>query len=105
GALRIASLVKTFRGQLFLAAGAYNGGVVPMRRWLDQQGRRPLDEFLELVGFKESREYIKRVTAIYARYLYLYTGKPYELPLVVKSALPTKALPEPPPPPPDETTP
>jgi hypothetical protein len=41
---------------------------------------------VELVGFRESREYIKRVSAIYARYTYLYTGKPYELPLTVNRA-------------------
>jgi soluble lytic murein transglycosylase len=75
-----------FRGQIFLAAGAYNGGLRPMMRWLDQNGRRPLDEFVELVGFKQSREYIRRVTAIYAKYVYLYTGKPYELPLTVNAA-------------------
>jgi hypothetical protein len=79
--------------------------VIPMMRWLDQQGRRPLDEFLELVGFKESREYMKRVTAIYARYVYLYTGKPYDLPLTVKPALKTKIPREPEPPPPADETP
>jgi soluble lytic murein transglycosylase len=86
GTLRIGSLVKTFRGQIFLAAGAYNGGVEPVKRWLEQNGRRSLDEFLELVGYKESREYMKRVSAIYARYVYLYTGKVYELPLALKPA-------------------
>ena len=40
----------------------------------------------ELVGFRQSREYIKRATSIYARYVYLYTGKPYELPLKLNPA-------------------
>jgi soluble lytic murein transglycosylase len=81
GALHLGELVTMFRGQIFLAAGAYNGGIRGMTRWLDQNGRRPLDEFVELVGFRQSREYIKRAVSIYARYVYLYTGKPYELPL------------------------
>jgi soluble lytic murein transglycosylase len=105
GTLRLGALVKTFRGQVFLAAGAYNGGSAAMKRWLDQHGRRPLDEFLELVGYKESREYIKRVTAIYARYLYLYTGKVYQLPLTIKGAArAARPAPEPAPPEPDEPT-
>ena len=86
GALHLGELVTMFRGQIFLAAGAYNGGIRAMTRWLDQNGRRPLDEFVELVGFRQSREYIKRATAIYARYVYLYTGKPYELPLKLNPA-------------------
>jgi soluble lytic murein transglycosylase len=86
GALHLGELVNMFRGQIFLAAGAYNGGIRGMTRWLDQNGRRPLDEFVELVGFRQSREYIKRATSIYARYVYLYTGKPYELPLKLNPA-------------------
>jgi soluble lytic murein transglycosylase len=81
GALHLGELVNMFRGQIFLAAGAYNGGIRGMTRWLDQNGHRPLDEFVELVGFRQSREYIKKAVSIYARYQYLYTGKPYELPL------------------------
>jgi soluble lytic murein transglycosylase len=86
GVAHLAELLNKFRGQEFLAAAGYNGGVAPVVRWLNQHGKRQLDEFVELVGFKESREYIKRVSAIYARYHYLYTGKPYELPLVVNRA-------------------
>jgi soluble lytic murein transglycosylase len=108
GAMRIGNLIKTLHGQVFLAAGAYNGGVAPVMRWLDQQGHRPLDEFMEVIGFKESREYSKRVAAIYARYVYLYTGKPYDLPLVVKRArdaeAPREPEPAPAPPPAEETT-
>ena len=63
-----------------LAAGAYNGGVKPMMRWLDRHGRRPFDEFIELITYEQTREYIKRVVGIYARYLYLYKGDTYDLP-------------------------
>ena len=80
GGLYIGTLLKTFRGQIYLAAGAYNGGVKPMMRWCDQHGARPFDEFVELITYRDSREYLKRVVGIYARYLYLYEGKVYELP-------------------------
>jgi len=72
-----------FRGQIFLAAGAYNGGIRAATRWLERNGKRPLDEFVELIGSKQSREYIKRTSGIYARYQFLYTGKAYELPLKI----------------------
>jgi soluble lytic murein transglycosylase len=83
GARYIGSLVRRFSGQIFLAAAAYNGGEKPTMRWCDQYARRPFDEFLELIAYDQTREYAKRVTAIYARYLYLYKGEPYQVPLTV----------------------
>jgi soluble lytic murein transglycosylase len=95
GVRRLGSLLEMFDRQLFLAAGAYNGGIVAVKRWLDQHGQRPLDEFLELVGVNESREYMKRVTALHARYTYLYTGKVPELSLKVKTSKRNRARPGP----------
>jgi soluble lytic murein transglycosylase-like protein len=86
GTRRLGELSGLFQGQLFLVAGGYNGGIVAVERWLEKHGSRPLDEFLELVGVRESREYMKRVTALLARYTYLYTGKALELPAALKPA-------------------
>jgi soluble lytic murein transglycosylase len=86
GTRRLGELSELFQGQLHLVAGAYNGGNAAVERWLEKHGDRPLDEFLELVGFRESREYMKRVTGIHARYVYLYTGKVPELKLAIKPA-------------------
>jgi soluble lytic murein transglycosylase len=86
GTRRLGELSALFQGQLHLMAGAYNGGTAAVQRWLERQGERPLDEFLELAGFRESREYMKRVTGIYARYVYLYTGKLPDLSLDLKPA-------------------
>jgi soluble lytic murein transglycosylase len=61
-----------------LAAGAYNAGSRPMMRWCDRNGKRPLDEFVELVTYEQSRLYMKLVLEIYARYRYLYEGRPWE---------------------------
>ncbi len=83
GTARLGELSRQLQGQLILMAGAYNGGITAVERWVEQHGARPLDEFLELVGFRESREYMKRVTALLARYTYLYTGKPLELSLAL----------------------
>ncbi len=82
GTYYLGGLYKRFRGQFILAAGAYNAGPRAMMRWCDQWGQRSLDEFVELVTYDQAREYMKRVTAIYARYRQLY-GEPLDLPLVV----------------------
>jgi soluble lytic murein transglycosylase len=82
GARYLGQLVRKFQGSIFLAAGAYNGGEKAMMRWCDLNGRRPFDEFLELMTFDQTREYVKRVIGIYAHYLYLYKGEVYELPII-----------------------
>jgi soluble lytic murein transglycosylase len=84
GVTYLGELLRRFRGQEALAAGAYNAGARAMMRWCDGWGGRPLDEFVELVTYDQAREYIKRVLAIYARYRHLY-GQPLELSLVVNA--------------------
>jgi soluble lytic murein transglycosylase len=82
GATYLGGLLRRFRGQEALAAGAYNAGARAMIRWCDQWGTRPLDEFVELITYDQAREYIKRVLGIYARYRHIY-GRPFELSLTV----------------------
>jgi soluble lytic murein transglycosylase len=83
GAWYIGHLAEKFDGQIPIAAGSYNGGPRPMMKWLDRYGDRPIDEFVELVSFTQTREYMKKVTGIYARYLLLYAGKDYQQPLAM----------------------
>jgi soluble lytic murein transglycosylase len=54
-----------------------------MQRWCDLNGKRPFDEFVELVTYEQTREYIKRVSSIYAHYRYLYDGKPWVPPMAL----------------------
>ena len=90
GALYIGALYKKFGGEVPLAAGAYNAGPRAMARWCTQHGTHPTDEFVELVAFAQTREYVKRVTSLYATYRFLYGPKPYEIPLTLN----TKVSPE-----------
>jgi soluble lytic murein transglycosylase len=83
GAVHLGGLIKRVHGQIYLAAAAFNGGIGPVVRWATQYGKRPLDEFVELVTYDQTREYLKRVVGIYARYRYLYSGDIYELPPVI----------------------
>jgi soluble lytic murein transglycosylase len=86
GAVHLGGLIKQVKGQIYLAAAAFNGGIGPVVRWATQNGKRPLDEFMELMTYDQSREYAKRVVGIYARYRYLYKGEVYELPPVIDAS-------------------
>jgi soluble lytic murein transglycosylase len=86
GSWYIGKLLKKFKGQIPLGAGSFNSGPGPVMRWIDQNGDRPIDELVELVAYSQTRGYMKKVTEIYARYLYLYEGEVYEQPLAVDKA-------------------
>jgi soluble lytic murein transglycosylase len=83
GASYIGQLYSKFGRELQLTAGAYNGGPRMMARWCEQNAKYPTDEFVELIAFPQTREYVKRVTTIYAKYRYLYGAAPYEVRLVL----------------------
>jgi soluble lytic murein transglycosylase len=83
GATYIGALSKKFKGQIPIIAGAFNAGPKAMAKWCDQHGSHPMDEFVELIAFTQTREYAKRVVAIFARYRRLYGPTPYEMPLTV----------------------
>jgi soluble lytic murein transglycosylase len=86
GSWYIGRLLAKFKGQIPIGAAAYNAGPTPVMRWLDSYGDRPMDEYVELVSFTQAREYGKKVTESYARYLYLYASEIYEQPLTVDPA-------------------
>jgi soluble lytic murein transglycosylase len=79
----IGKLLAKFKTQVPFAAGSFNSGPRPVMNWLDKHGHREVDEFVELVPFTQTREYMKKVTENYARYRYLYNNEVYEQPLVV----------------------
>jgi soluble lytic murein transglycosylase len=81
GARFIGGLYGKFGREVPLTAGAYNAGPHAMARWCTQHGSHPTDEMVELIAFAQTREYVKRVTSLYAKYRYLYGPTQYELPL------------------------
>jgi len=84
GAWYIGRLLQKFKMQIPLGAGAFNGGPRPIMRWLELYGDRPMDEMVELAAYTQTREYMKKVTEIYARYLYFHRGEVYAQPLRVE---------------------
>ncbi|MGV3620123.1 MAG: transglycosylase SLT domain-containing protein [Archangium sp.] len=66
-----------------LVAGAYNGGPNAVARWAKERGDEPLDLWVEQIPFKETRGYVKQVTADLFIYRQLYGAEPKRLSLVV----------------------
>ncbi|HUH00700.1 MAG TPA: transglycosylase SLT domain-containing protein, partial [Kofleriaceae bacterium] len=83
GSWYIGHLLQKFKGQIPIGSGSFNSGPRPWMRWIDENGDRPIDEMIELVSYRQTREYAKKVTETYARYLYLYDGVVYDQPLAV----------------------
>jgi soluble lytic murein transglycosylase len=86
GAWYIGHLLQKFKQQIPIGAGSYNAGPKAMMKWLDKHGGRPLDEFIELCPYTQTREYMKKALAIYARYVWLYERKDYLPSLKVDAA-------------------
>jgi soluble lytic murein transglycosylase len=81
GAWYLARLHERF-GHPALAAAAYNAGPSPVLRWVEEKGTLPLDLFVELIPFKETRGYVKSVMADYHLYQALYSEQGWAAPVM-----------------------
>lgn len=93
GSRFLGHLLEHFGRSVPMAIPGYNAGEVAVERWLKDRGNRPLDEFVELIPFDETRGYIKRVLCTYLTYTWLYgTGDPVpKLSFSLKGAIPKPA--------------
>lgn len=78
GVRLLRQLMARYRGQMALAAAAYNAGAHRVDGWLARAARAPvkdqafsLDRFVEDIPIEQTRNYVRRVLAFYARYRYL----------------------------------
>ncbi len=71
----LGQLLKEFQGNIIHAVAAYNAGPQAVRRWIAKYPRRSSDEFVELIGYRETRGYVKRVIGSYRIYRALF-GQP-----------------------------
>jgi len=62
-------------GKIEYALGAYNGGPGRMNSWIKEFGDRPIVEFVELIPYDETRDYIKSVLKKHAIYTHLSERK------------------------------
>ena len=66
------SLQKTFKGNLYYTLAAYNGGGSNVKKWQKNTTAEDMDYFVELITFKETKDYVKRVLKSYYLYQQIY---------------------------------
>ena len=72
GTYYLQSLLKETGGSIELALAAYNAGPGNVRKWRRQFGKRPADEFIEMIPYAETRNYVKRITIMRSTYQRMY---------------------------------
>lgn len=68
GARYLTQLLQQFSGNVVLAVAAYNAGPQAVNGWVAKQNGREPDEFVELIPYQETRQYVKRVLRSYREY-------------------------------------
>jgi soluble lytic murein transglycosylase len=61
GTKLLSQLKNDFGDNLVLASAAYNAGGFRVRQWLKQNPEIAIDQWIELIPFKETRDYVKAV--------------------------------------------
>jgi len=74
GTYYLSRLLERFDGVFPLAVASYNGGPHNMSRWYRAYWERDinLDAMVEQIEYDETRDYVKKVSGYYARYVQLY---------------------------------
>lgn len=73
GIFYFSKLMERFDNAYPLAVGSYNGGPHNMSRWYrSRMNTWKMDEFIEHIPYDETRQYVKKVTGNYAKYVGLY---------------------------------
>lgn len=71
GARYVEQLLGQFSGNVVQTIAAYNAGPIVVGNWVTAHRGRSQDEFVELIPFQETRQYVKRVLRSYKEYLRL----------------------------------
>ncbi|HYR96780.1 MAG TPA: transglycosylase SLT domain-containing protein, partial [Candidatus Binatus sp.] len=72
GVALLAQLLERYGGSVVKALAAYNGGEDAVAKWERRYAGREPDEFVELISFRETRDYVKAVLRNYRLYRALY---------------------------------
>jgi soluble lytic murein transglycosylase len=68
GSQYLGNLLTQFSGNLMHAVAAYNAGPSAVSRWVARNGGAEPAEFVELIPYRETRGYVKRVLRSYREY-------------------------------------
>jgi soluble lytic murein transglycosylase len=71
GVRYVEQLLEQFSGNLVYTVAAYNAGPIAVTNWLTQHQQHSPDEFVELIPYQETRQYVKRVLRSYREYVRL----------------------------------
>jgi soluble lytic murein transglycosylase len=72
GTTLLARLLERYEGSSAKALAAYNAGQDAVAKWERRYGEREKDEFVELISYRETRDYVKAVLRNYRLYRRLY---------------------------------
>lgn len=75
GARYLAMLMQYTQGSIALSAASYNAGPTAVARWVARTQEVPLDVWVALIPYRETRRYVWRVLGNFARYRYLELGE------------------------------
>lgn len=76
GTLLLHRLLERHGGSRAKALAAYNAGNDAVAKWERRYPGRPEDEFVELISFRETRDYVKAVIGNYQTYRWVYRDRP-----------------------------
>ncbi|HEY6974080.1 MAG TPA: transglycosylase SLT domain-containing protein [Nitrospiraceae bacterium] len=71
GVRYVEQLLDQFSGNVVQTIAAYNAGPVVVGSWIALHRGRSQDEFVELIPYQETRQYVKRVLRSYREYIRL----------------------------------
>jgi soluble lytic murein transglycosylase len=67
----VEQLLEQFSGNVALTIASYNAGPMAVGSWITLHPGRSQDEFVELIPYQETRQYVKRVLRSYREYIRL----------------------------------
>lgn len=68
GARYVEQLLQQFNGNIIRTVAAYNAGPQAVTGWIARSNGRDPDEWVELIPYQETRQYVKRVLRSYHEY-------------------------------------
>ena len=71
GVRYVEQLLEQFSGNLVYTVASYNAGPLAVGNWIAQYRGHNQDEFVELIPYQETRQYVKRVLRSYREYVRL----------------------------------
>lgn len=72
GTYYLSHLLKEFGNNLVYAIAGYNAGPDAVDRWIKRYGHLEMDEFVELIAYEQTRDYVRKVLFNYLIYDRMY---------------------------------